>query len=71
MASRRQNQWKDNREKLQTAMEMGVKDGARDNESLMEQVRAENRERYDYKAFLRKFAVLREELQVDADSFDY
>ena len=71
MASRRQNQWKDNREKLQTAMEMGVKDGARDNESLMEQVRAENRERYDYKAFLRKFAVLREELQIDADSFDY
>ena len=31
----------------------------------------ENRERYDYKAFLRKFAVMKEEMQVDPDSFDY
>lgn len=31
----------------------------------------ENRERYDYSRFLRKFAVLREEMQVDPDSFDY
>lgn len=71
MASRRQNQWRDNREKLQTALETGTREGSQDNESLMEQVRAENRERYDYKAFLRKFSVLKEELQVDADSFDY
>ena len=31
----------------------------------------ENRERYDYREFLRKFAVFREELTVDPDSFDY
>ena len=30
----------------------------------------ENRERYDYRQFLRKFAVLKEEMQVDPDSFD-
>ena len=31
----------------------------------------ENRERYDYREFLRKFSVYREELGVDADTFDY
>ena len=37
----------------------------------MEAVRVENRERYDYKQFLRRFSVLREENEVDQDSFDY
>ena len=31
----------------------------------------ENRERYDYRDFLRKFAVLKEEMKADMDSFDY
>ena len=30
----------------------------------------ENEERYDYRQFLKKFAVLREEMQTDPDSFD-
>ena len=42
--------------------------GAQD---LLEQTKVENRERYDYQSFLRKFAVLREEMHVDDDSFDY
>ncbi len=69
----RQNRWNDNREKLQTRMEsMSQEESASEDErSLMEQVRAENRERYDYKRFLRKFAVLREENRIDDDSFDY
>ncbi|MFR1833768.1 MAG: VWA-like domain-containing protein [Lachnospiraceae bacterium] len=70
-AAARQNRWKDNREKLQTAMETGSKDASEDHQSLLEQVQAENRERYDYKQFLRRFSVLKEEMQVDADSFDY
>ena len=35
------------------------------------QLRVENRERFDYRQFLRKFSVLREETAVDEDSFDY
>ena len=35
------------------------------------EIQVENRERYDYKEFLRKFSVLKEEMQVDPDSFDY
>jgi len=34
-------------------------------------VKVENRERFDYRQFLRKFSVLREEIAVDPDSFDY
>ena len=34
---------------------------------LKEQVKVENRERYDYREFLKKFAVLREEMEVDPD----
>lgn len=69
----RQNRWNDNREKLQTRMEsMSQEESQSEDEgNLMEQVRAENRERYDYKRFLRKFAVLKEETRVDDDAFDY
>ena len=67
----RQNQWSNNREKLQTEMEtMGNRQGE-DTKSLLEQVQVENRSRYDYRRFLQKFSVLREEMLVDEDSFDY
>lgn len=69
----RNNSWKDKREKLQTAMEDMAREerGSEEENSLLEQVQVENRERYDYRRFLKKFAVLREELQIDEDSFDY
>lgn len=67
----RQNQWNDNREKLQTEMETMGNQEDEEARSLLEQVQVENRERYDYRQFLRKFSVLKEEIQVDEDSFDY
>ncbi len=67
----RQNQWSDNRDKLQTEMETMGNQEDEESGSLLEQVQVENRERYDYRHFLRKFSVLREEMQVDQDSFDY
>ena len=63
--------WQEISEKTQTAMETFSREMAGGDGKLLEQVRVENRERYDYKSFLRKFAVLREEMQVDPDSFDY
>ena len=39
--------------------------------NLRQHLQIENRQRYDYRAFLRKFAVTREEVRVDPDSFDY
>ena len=69
----RQGRWKDDREKMQTEMEARSTETSQNEEDsgLLEQVQVENRERYDYKAFLRKFAVMKEEMQVDPDSFDY
>lgn len=71
MTQQRRNQWDDNREKMQTEMETFAQEASEDAGSLLDQVRVENRERYDYKEFLRKFSVMKEELQVDPDSFDY
>ena len=67
----RQNQWNDNREKMQTEMETMGNQEDEEAKSLLTQVQVENRERYDYKQFLRKFSVLKEEIQIDEDSFDY
>ena len=73
MSIPRQTRWNDNREKMQTEMESMGQDrsGTEEDRDLLEQVQVVNRERYDYRRFLRKFSVLREEMQADEDSFDY
>ena len=70
-AMERERQWKEDREKLQTEMETFGKEPSEHAQSVLEQVKVENRERYDYRKFLRKFAVLKEEIKVDMDTFDY
>lgn len=68
---RRQNQWRDTRERMQTELEsFGSQEESEDSRDLLEQVQAENRERVDYRTFLKKFSVLREEISVDPDAFD-
>ena len=66
----RQKQWEEMRRKMQTEMELFSKEAAGDSQGLMEHLQAENRKRYNYREFLRKFSVLKEEMQVDMDSFD-
>lgn len=63
--------WDDIRDRMQTELETFSKEAAEGSEGLLEQVRVENRPRYDYREFLRKFSVLKEEMKVDLDSFDY
>lgn len=67
----RQEKWDNARERMQTEMETFSKEASDEFRSLTEQVQVENRKRYDYKTFLRKFSVLKEEMKVDMDSFDY
>lgn len=62
--------WQDISERMQTELSTGRDPGQGDGE-LADSLRVENRERYDYRAFLKKFAVLKEEMQADEDSFDY
>lgn len=71
MSMEQQNQWKDIREKMETELMTFSKEAAEDSKGLCSQLRVENRERYDYRTFLKKFCVLREEMQIDMDSFDY
>lgn len=70
MEQQRKN-WDEIREKTQVEMETFSKEAARDCETFTEQFQAENRKRYDYREFLRKFCIRREEMQVDMDTFDY
>ena len=54
---------------MQTQMEtMGAEEESENEQSLLDSIQVENEERYDYRQFLKKFAVLREEMQTDPDS---
>lgn len=66
-----ENKWQDISEQMETDMETFSKEASADSGHFIDQVKVENRERFDYKQFLRKFSVLREEMAVDPDSFDY
>jgi len=65
------NDWDDKREKMQVEMEAFANEATEDDRDLLDQLAVENRERYDYREFLRKFSVMRETVQVDPDAFDY
>ena len=69
--SPKRQEWKDRREKMQTEMETFSKEASSDVKNLEDQLEIANRQRYDYRSFLKKFAVLKEEMQVDMDTFDY
>lgn len=66
-----ENRWQDVSEQMETQMETFSKEMSSGTGDLIGQLKVENRERFDYRQFLRKFSVLREETAVDEDSFDY
>lgn len=66
-----EEKWQDISEQAETDMDTFSKEEASESGHLIDQMRVENRERINYQKFLRKFSVLREELAVDEDSFDY
>lgn len=66
-----ENMWRDVSEYVQTALETlehqrGDKAGG-----LTQNLKEVNRERYDYTAFLKKFAVMGEAMKINDDEFDY
>ena len=66
-----ENMWKDVSGYVQTALETlehqrGDKAGG-----LTQNLKEVNRERYDYTAFLKKFAVMGEAMKINDDEFDY
>lgn len=66
-----ENKWQEISEQMETDMETFSKESASSEGDFIAQVKVENREKFNYPQFLRKFSVLREETAVDQDSFDY
>ena len=62
--------WEDLSGKMMTEMESFSVEASTHDSSLLEETQVENRERISYRSFLRKFAVLREEMHMDLDSYD-
>ncbi len=58
-------------ERVQTGMQTVMTESAAGGEAITEQLRIATQSTDHYRAFLRRFAVLGEEMGVDADSFDY
>lgn len=63
--------WKDISKEMQLEIEAFINKQGVGSDSLVQNLQAVNRERYDYAEFLRKFAVYGEEMKIDEDSFDY
>ena len=63
--------WKEIDEKMETDLETFSKEASEQSGDLLGELKVETRERHDYREFLRKFSVFREEMRVDPDSFDY
>ena len=63
--------WKKIAEQVQMEIEMYAKVRGRESSAMIQNLRAVNRERYDYSAFLRQFAVSHEDMKVSDDEFDY
>ena len=64
-------EWKDIAQRMQTDLENFAKSQGEQAGSMMQSLREVNRERYDYTAFLRKFAVPDEAMKINDDEFDY
>lgn len=66
-----QEVWKKLAKQIQTDLETFQKQQGTGGGSLLQNLEAVNRERYDYAEFLRKFAVYGEIMKIDDDEFDY
>ena len=63
--------WQSISERMQVDLETFGKQQDSEPGSLTQNLRAVNREKYDYTAFLKKFAVMNEAMRINDDEFDY
>ena len=63
--------WKDVSQYIQTALETIEQERGTQSGGLTQNLLEVNRERYDYTAFLKKFAVMSEAMKINDDEFDY
>ncbi len=63
--------WKENAERTETEMETFGRDRSEESGSLSWLLRLQNQRKTDYRDFLRRISMEREESRIDPDSFDY
>lgn len=63
--------WKDISQRMQLELETFGKQRGLESGTLTQNLTAVNREKYDYTAFLKRFAVMGEAMKVNDDEFDY
>lgn len=66
-----EQEWKKAAEKMQMDLESFSKKCVNKSGSLMQNLNAVNREKYDYTSFLKRFAVMGEAMKINDDEFDY
>ena len=67
----KEDEWKEHAKRIESDMETYAADAAKDTGTLQWMLQLQNRTRRSYQDFLKQFAVVREEVSVDMDSFDY
>ena len=63
--------WKTIAERMQVDLETFGKQRGTNPGAMTQNLQAVNREKYDYTAFLKKFAVMGEQMKINDDEFDY
>lgn len=71
LVGQRQSEWQDVSQHAKTDLEMFSKEQGFGAGSLLLNLKETLRDKYDYGEFLRKFAVLGEEMHINDDEFDY
>lgn len=66
-----ENNWKQISEQMELNLDTFAQEEADAAGGLLDELRIANKKRYDYREFLKKFSVWKEEIGVDEDSFDY
>lgn len=66
-----ENEWKDIGERVKVDIETSSMEWGEKSSNLIQNVKECNREKYDYSEFLKKFAVIGEEMIINDDEFDY
>ncbi|KXL54256.1 hypothetical protein CLNEO_04870 [Anaerotignum neopropionicum] len=66
-----EEKWQQIGEKMETNLETFSKEMGENAGDLLQLLKIENREKYDYRRFLQKFMTLKEDLRVDDDAYDY
>lgn len=67
----KEDEWKKNAEQIEADIEIMGKEKSQESGSLTRILRFESRKRTDYREFLQRFSISREEAGIDLDSFDY